>query len=63
MISGESGQAMAELIWEAIGLNYKKVTEKAKGNVVTTTTEERVGLNCVEKLFAVCRDNASLNNT
>ena len=54
---------MAELIWETIGPNYKKVTEKVEGNIVTITTEERIGLNCAEKLFAVCGDNALPNNT
>jgi hypothetical protein len=63
MLGGKLGQAIAELIWETIRPNYKKVTEKVEANIVTITTEERIGLNCAEKLFAVCGDNASPNDT
>jgi hypothetical protein len=63
MLGGKLGEAMAELIWETIGPNYKKVTKKIEGNIVTIITEERIGLNCTEKLFAVCGDNASPNDT
>ena len=63
MVGGKSGEAMAELIWETIGPNYKKSTKAVKGNKITVTIEERVGLNCAQKLFAVCGDNASPNNT
>lgn len=63
MLGGKSGKAMADLIWETIGPDYKKVVETIKDDVITTTTQERVGLNCAEKLFAVCGDNASPNDT
>jgi hypothetical protein len=46
-----------------IGPDYKKVTEEIKGDVITITTEERIGLDCAHKLFAVCGDNASNNDT
>jgi hypothetical protein len=63
MVGGKSGEAMAEIIWETLRPDHKKVTEEIKDNVVTTKTEERVGLNCAHKLFAVCGDNASPNDT
>jgi hypothetical protein len=39
------------------------VTEIVQNDVITITIEERVGLNCAHKLFAVCGDNATNNDT
>jgi hypothetical protein len=63
MTGGKSGEAMAELLMETLGPDYNKVTENIKGGTIVTTTEERVGLNCAQKLFAVCGDNATPNDT
>jgi hypothetical protein len=63
MTGGKSGKAMADLTWETIGPDYKKVTESIENGYIKTVTEERVGLNCAHKLFAVCGDNASPNDT
>jgi hypothetical protein len=46
MVGGKSGEAMAELLMETLGPNYKKVTEDIKNSIITIKTEERVGLNC-----------------
>jgi hypothetical protein len=54
---------MTKLLMETLGPNYNKVTENIKEGTIVTTTEERVGLNCAQKLFAVYRDNATPNNT
>jgi hypothetical protein len=63
MTRGKSGEAIAELLMETLGPDYNKVTENIKGGTIVTTTEERVSLNCAQKLFAVCGDNATPNNT
>jgi hypothetical protein len=60
---GKPGKAMADVMWETIGPDYEKVTETVEDNIITTTTEQRVGLNRAQKLFAVCGDNATNNNT
>lgn len=54
---------MVELLQETIGPNYKKITKQIKDDVITITIEERVGLDCAAKLFTICRDNASNNDT
>ena len=63
MTGGKSGEAMADIIWESLGPDYKKTTKDIKDGIITTTVEERVGLNCAQKLFAVCGDNATNNDT
>jgi hypothetical protein len=63
MTSGKSGKAIAKLLWQTIGPNYEKVIKNVKGDLITTATKERIGLNCAKKLFAVCGDNALLNDT
>jgi hypothetical protein len=35
----------------------------SKDGIITTTIEEQVGLDCAKKLFAICGDNATNNNT
>jgi hypothetical protein len=60
---GKSGKAMADIIWESFGSDYKKVTESVKDDIITVTEEEGLGLNCAHKLFAVCGDNATNNDT
>ena len=54
---------MAALLMETIGPDHEKVIEEGQGNKITITTEKRIGLDCAEKLFAVCGDNASPNDT
>lgn len=51
-VGRKSRQAMAELIWETLRPDRKKVTEEIKDNIITITTEERVGLNWTHK--ALC---------
>jgi hypothetical protein len=63
MVGGRSGEAMAELFMESIGPDHEKEIEEVQGDKITITTEKRVGLNCAQKLFAVCGDNASPNDT
>jgi len=63
MVGGKSGEAMAVLLMETIGPDHEKVIEEVQGNKITITTEKRIGLDCAEKLFAVCEDNVSPNDT
>jgi len=63
MTEGKSGEAMANILWETLGPDYKTSVETISENIITTVTEERQGLNCAQKLFAVCGDNASNNDT
>jgi hypothetical protein len=59
----KSGETMADILWNTLGPDYKKETEVIIDSTITTTTEERVGLDIAHKLFAVCGDNAGNNNT
>jgi hypothetical protein len=63
MTGGKSGEAMSDILWESLGPDYKKTKEDTKDGIITTTVEERVGLDCAQKLFAVCGDNATNNDT
>jgi hypothetical protein len=63
MVGTKSGETMADILWESLGPDYKKTTEGTKDGIITTIEEERVGLSCAQKLFAVCSDNATNNDT
>ena len=39
------------------------MTESVKDDIITVTEEERIRLNFAHKLFDVCRDNTTNNNT
>jgi hypothetical protein len=54
---------MAELLYTSFGPDYESQTETIKGNIRTITTEKHIGLDVARKLFAVCGDNATLNDT
>jgi hypothetical protein len=54
---------MAELLIKTLRPDYNKVTKNIKGGTIVIITEERVGLNCAQKLFAVYRDNTTPNDT
>jgi hypothetical protein len=60
---GKSGATIAEILYASFSPNYKKSIEIVKDSVYTITIEKHVGLNIAHKLFAVCRDNASSNDT
>jgi hypothetical protein len=62
-MQGKSGTAMSELIYASFGPNYIRWTEIIKDNVRRITTEKHVGLEVIHKLFAVCGDNATPNDT
>jgi hypothetical protein len=63
MTGGKSGEAITELFMKTLRPDYNKVTENIKEGTIVIITEERVGLNCAQKLFAVCEDNTTPNNT
>ena len=63
IVGGKSGEAIVVLLMETIESDHEKVIEEVQGNKITITTEKHIGLDCAEKLFAVCGDNASSNNT
>jgi hypothetical protein len=63
LIAGKSGKAMADILYDSIGPDFKKETEIIEGDMIKTITEERIGLKCAEKLFAVCGDNTPANDT
>jgi hypothetical protein len=60
---GKSGATIAEMLYLSFGPDYEKSTEVVRENVRTITTEKHIGLNIAHKLFAVCGDNASPNDT
>jgi hypothetical protein len=62
LIVGKSRKAIADIFFNSIGPDFKRETETIINNIITTITEERIGLNCREKLFIVCGDNASNND-
>jgi hypothetical protein len=61
LIAGKLGKAMANIFFNSISPNFKRETETIINNIITTITEERIGLNYREKLFIVYGDNI-LNN-
>jgi hypothetical protein len=61
LIAGKSGKAIANIFFDSIGPDLKRETETIINNIITTIIEERIGLNCREKLFIIYRDN-TLNN-
>jgi hypothetical protein len=63
MKGGKLGEAMADILWETLGPDFKKETEVVKDDIITTIVEEQVGLDIAQKLFAVCGDNATNNDT
>lgn len=63
LIIRKSGKAMADILYDSIGPDFKKETEIIEGDTIKTVTEERIGLKCAQKLFTVCGDNAPVNDT
>jgi hypothetical protein len=63
LIAGKSGKAMADIFFDSIGPDFKREIETIINNIITTIMEERIGLDCREKLFVVCEDNVSNNDT
>jgi hypothetical protein len=61
LIAGKLGKAMANIFFDSIGPDFKREIETIINNIITTITEERIGLNCRKKLFIVYGDNV-LNN-
>jgi hypothetical protein len=62
LIAGKLRKAIADIFFDSISPNFKREIETIINNIITTIMEERIGLNCREKLFAICGDNASNNN-
>lgn len=62
---GKSGEAMAEILFASLGKNYSATEliddEDSDGQIEQTTAY--IGLNCLEKIIAVCADNATNNDT
>jgi hypothetical protein len=63
LIAGKSGKAMANIFFDSISPDFKRETEIIINNIITTITEERIGLNYREKLFIVYGDNILNNDT
>ena len=63
LIAGKSGKAIADILYDSIGPDFKKETEIIEGDTIKTVTEERIGLKCAQKLFTVYGDNAPVNDT
>jgi hypothetical protein len=63
LIAGKSRKAMANIFFDSISPNFKRETETIINNIITTITEERIGLNCRKKLFTVYEDNILNNDT
>ena len=62
LIAGKSGKAMADILYDSIGPDFKKETEIIEGDTIKTVTEERISLKCAQKLFTVYGDNTLINN-
>jgi hypothetical protein len=56
-------KAMADIFFDSIGPDFKRETETIINNIITTVTEERIGLDYREKLFIVYGDNTLKNDT
>jgi hypothetical protein len=63
LIVGKSEKAIANIFFNSIGPDFKRETETIINNIITTITEERIGLDYYKKLFTVYRDNTSNNDT
>ena len=63
LTAGKSGCAIADIFFNTIGPDFKKETEIIENDTIKSVIEERIGLKCAEKLFAVCGDNALNNDT
>jgi hypothetical protein len=58
-----SGATIAKILYTSFGPDYNKQQETIKDNIRMVTTETHVGLDVAGKLFAVCGDNATPNDT
>jgi hypothetical protein len=63
LITGKSGKAIVDILYDSISPDFKKKTEIIKGDIIKTITKERIGLKYTQKLFIIYRDNAPTNNT
>jgi hypothetical protein len=54
---------MAELIYISFRPDFETRHETIKDNICTVITKKHIGLEVIHKLFAVCRDNTSPNDT
>jgi hypothetical protein len=62
LIAEKLRKAMANIFFNSISPDFKRETETIINNIITTITEERIGLNYRKKLFTVYGDNASNND-
>jgi hypothetical protein len=59
----KSGAIIAELIYTSFGPDFKTRHETIKDNIRTVITKKHIRLEAIHKLFAVCGDNTSPNDT
>jgi hypothetical protein len=46
LITGKSGKAMADILYNSISPDFKKEIEIIEGDTIKTVTKERIGLKC-----------------